>query len=554
MWRCLSQRWIVLLLAAVLWSTAQAAPTRRARPKISDDSAAGTVLYEQGLLANGAPLVALRAEAAALSGANAACINCHRKSGLGSIEARNVIPPITGRYLFHPPQDSEDASRLPYLPNSRLDREAYTRETLAAAIRDGTDATGKPLSYLMPRYDLGDADMDALITHLVALDPKRVPGVNSEELHFATIVTPDADPLVREGVLNVIRNFFDEKNAAPRVAGGQRMQTSAKGAQAKHMLKVGRLWVLHVWELTGPASTWQQQLKERMAAEPVFAVISGAYGGNYVPVRDFCEAEAVPCLFPNLDNAPVDGDRDFHTIYFARGVGQEADLVAHDIGESNLPGPIVALYREGDVGEVAARRLQSVMQERGVTVQVRGLAADASPAALRAMLVKVPVQSTLALWLRAKDLAELGPSPKRTVYVSGILGDYENAPLPAEWRAATKLLYNVDLPEERRVRLDYAHGWFRVRRIPEIAFRQQADTMLACGILSETVKHLIDAFIPDYLVERIEDTLEHRLLTGYYARLSLGPRQRYAVKGGYFARFADPAGSRVERISDWIYP
>ena len=78
--------------------------------------------------------------------------------------------------------------------------------------------------------------------------------------------------------------------------------------------------------------------------------------------------------------------------------------------------------------------------------------------------------------------------------------------------------------------------------------------MLACGILSETVKHLIDAFIPDYLVERIEDTLEHRVLTGYYARLSLGPRQRYAVKGGYFARFTDPAGSRVERIGDWIYP
>ena len=200
---------LMALLSMVLVSVTHAAPARRVRPKTSIDSAAGTVLYEQGVLADGSPLVALRANAAALSGQNAACINCHRKSGLGSIEARNIIPPVTGRYLFHPPQDSEDAARLPYLPNSRLDREPYTRETLEAAIREGVDASGKPLSYLMPRYDLAQADMDALITHLVALDPKRVPGVSGEELHFATIVTPDADPAVREGVLNVIRNFFD---------------------------------------------------------------------------------------------------------------------------------------------------------------------------------------------------------------------------------------------------------------------------------------------------------------------------------------------------------
>jgi hypothetical protein len=291
-----------------------------------------------------------------------------------------------------------------------------------------------------------------------------------------------------------------------------------------------------------------------MAAEPVFAVISGAYGGNFVPVRDFCESEAVPCLFPNLENAPADGDQDFHTIYYSRGVGAEADLVANDLAENTAPGPIVAIYRDGDVGESAARRLQSVLQARGVTLQLRSIGAEASPSSIRSLLAKIPEQATLALWLRPKDLAELGSTPKRAVYVSGIMGDYENAPVPAEWRGVTKLLYNIDLPEERRVRLDYAHGWFRVRRIPEVAFRQQADTMLACGILSETVKHLIDAFIPDYLVERIEDTLEHRLLTGYYARLSLGPRQRYAVIGGYFARFTDPTGSHVVRIGDWIYP
>ena len=106
----------------------------------------------------------------------------------------------------------------------------------------------------------------------------------------------------------------------------------------------------------------------------------------------------------------------------------------------------------------------------------------------------------------------------------------------------------------KRQRLDYARGWFRVRKIPEVSFRAQADTFLACGIVSETVKHLIDAFVPNYLVERIEDTLEHRVLTGYYPRLTLGPHQRFASKGGTFARFTEPTGHRMEPIGDWVVP
>jgi hypothetical protein len=116
------------------------------------------------------------------------------------------------------------------------------------------------------------------------------------------------------------------------------------------------------------------------------------------------------------------------------------------------------------------------------------------------------------------------------------------------------MAYLIDLPLNRRVRLDYAHGWFRVRKIPEVSFKVQADTLLACGILSETIKHVIDAFFADYLLERIEDTLEHRLLTGYYPRLTLGPHQRFASKGGYFVRFTEPKSSVVEPVGDWIVP
>jgi hypothetical protein len=130
----------------------------------------------------------------------------------------------------------------------------------------------------------------------------------------------------------------------------------------------------------------------------------------------------------------------------------------------------------------------------------------------------------------------------------------ENAPLPAAWRKVTELAYPVDLPDRRRIRVDYPLGWFRIRNVPILDLRIQADTYLACGLLSETLNHMVDTFVRDYLIERIENMLEHRIITGYYPRLSLAPGQRFASKGGYLVHFADPSGTRVVADSDWIVP
>src|SRR5262249_40055968 len=156
-----------------------------------------------------------------------------------------------------------------FVEGMRPDRDPFTEETLARAIRDGIGADGKPLSYLMPHYTLDDAQMTGLVAYLKTLSPGAVPGVTENVLHFATIVTPDADPVVRKGVLDVLEKFFVDKNhyvraAAPRLHSSRRM-----------MFKVNRHWELHVWELTGRPDTWEQQLREKQAAQPVFAVLSG---------------------------------------------------------------------------------------------------------------------------------------------------------------------------------------------------------------------------------------------------------------------------------------
>jgi hypothetical protein len=547
----------------LMLALACATSSLNAKPRVAEadppKSPVGEAIYLKGVLGSGVPLTATRAGAEPVTGEQAACANCHRRSGLGSQEARNSIPPITGQFLFHPSTGGTDESLLPYIPGARLKRTPYTEDTLARALREGVDSDGRQLGYLMPRFALDGADMSALIAHLRSLDRRKVPGVSGTELHFATIIAPDADPVKRRGMMDVLEHFFQDRNAAPRGMSGQQMITSGTTDSVRSMFKVNRRWVLHVWELTGPAATWPEQLDRKFTETPVFAVISGMAGMNWAPVTDFCERREVPCLFPNVEQPPAGADRNFHTLYFSRGVLLEADLIA--AGMLNTPAGadlkrVRLVYRAGDIGEAAAASLAAQLQARGSDVVTRAVPHGAHAKAVAEAVHDSSSTDAMVLWLRPADLAALEgtPAPPNAVYLSGLMGGLDGAPLPSGWRDHAHMTYPVDLPERRRVRVDYALGWFRIRNIPVVAEQVQVDTYLACGLLSETLKHMVDAFIPDYLVERVEDMVEHRVITGYYPRLTLGAHQRFASKGGFLVHYASTGTQHLVPDGDWMTP
>lgn len=526
-----------------------------ALPAAAEDALApGAAIFRRGSLPDGQLLRGEREIGGGLEGAAAACVNCHRRSGLGAAEGNIIIPPITGKYLYRPDGGRMEDVDLQYAQGRiSLNHQAYSDATLARAISEGIGRDGRPLNPLMPRFRLAPAQMAVLIDYLKNLGRDAVPGVTADTLHFATIITPDADPVARRGMLDVLERFFIDKNEFIR-GGLRRMQ----GYQEINF-RVSRKWQLHVWELQGTPATWAQQLREHQASEPVFAVISGLGGKTWAPVHHFCEQAALPCLFPNVD-LPVVAENDFYPVYFSRGVELEADLFATEIVDKSSgatsPRRVVQIFRQDDIGATAALALAAHLQKAGRKNLLRAIPAGQSGRELAAALRQTGKDDTLVLWLRPADLARLPTrvGEPRQVFVSGLLGGMEEAPLPPAWRHVVRMSYPVDLPELRKFRTDFPHAWFRIRHIPVVADRIQSDTYLACGILAETLVDMLDSFVPDYLLERIESMLSRRTLSGYYPRLGLAPGQRFASKGGYLVAFSGEDAKRPVAEGGWRIP
>ena len=523
----------------------------------------GESIYRYGVLGSGAQLEGMRQGGVAVKGAAAACVNCHQRSGLGAYEGFNeaiTIPPITGQYLFHARGATAAEPILPYVEWMHSNRDPYTEATVARAIREGVDSQGRPMHYLMPRFALNDADMAALIGYLKSLDTQHLTGVSEAVLHFATVITPDADPVKRRGMLDVMEHYFDEKNRFP-IGNSRNMRTSGKTEYAKSMFMSHRLWQLHVWELTGPAASWRAQLEQHLAKEPVLAMVSGLGGSNWAPVHEFCQSAALPCLFPNVE-VPVDDNRAFYSLYFTKGVLLEAELIAKALPVA-VPGAaplkVQQIYRVGDSGEAAAQGLAATLKQRGIEVHSQSLKPGSHGEGVARALSSASAASAsvLVLWLRPDDLASLGGAPpgSATVYVSGLMGGLERSPLPAAWRARVKMAYPIDLPDRRALRLRYPLAWFSMHQIPVLDEQVQANTYLACGLLAETLSHMADNLSQPYLIEMLQTSVERRLInTGYFPHMVLGWNQHFVSKGGYIVHFAQADGAALATDSDWVVP
>lgn len=575
-----------ILLAALL----ALAPGPAAPYPGPPDAEIGRRIYREGVLPSGRLLLGVGAGDVALGGAAASCARCHRPSGYGGVEGGALVPPVTAPALF-----GDGATRrsdlfrelfqeelsVPSRARVRAARERppYTDDALAAALEAGRDPDGRELDALMPRYRLSAEEVGHLAAYLRTLSAAPDPGVNGSQIHFATVIAGQVEAGRRRALLDVLEAYFRAKNAEV----GNRLRRPWPRVGEEEALAGGyRSWVLHVWELSGPAEGWPAELARRYRRQPVFALLGGLAEGSWQPIHAFCEQAEVPCLFPETDlpflppSAPAHPAPPGHwTVYFSPGLAGEAGALARHLRETGsarsattlarhlrklVPGKprqrILQVYRDEPAGRAPAEALRRALtgaacledrvlrpgHEADLAAWVSGLAQD-RPAAL-------------VLWLPAADLARLPATPGAIhhLYLSATLLGGAPPSLPAAWQKRTLLTWRWSLPGREGPHAHRTRAWLRARGIEPAHDPVQLNAGYALSLVDHALMHMAERSSRELLLEEIEREAEREPNPGVFPHLSLGPGQRIAAKGSHLVRLKPGAPGGIEPAGDLLLP
>lgn len=537
---------LMLLLSLLLLGTNALAATEAAKAK---EIELGRRIYTEGLLPSGKPLRGKRMNTVSVEGASAACENCHRQSGMGSLEGNVVAPPISGGFLFAKPEDRLLAIVDIRSPSSLTRAHApYTEASFTKAMREGVNVGGGKMNPLMPHFDLNKAEIKALMAYLRQLSAQPSPGVSEDSVEFAAIVTPGVDAKQREIMVKMAQSIFAQRNSSQEARSGQ-MKMPLDLIPRKP-----REWKLSIWELKGEAAGWGEQLREFYRQKPVFAVVAGLSNSNWLPINDFCQQEKIPCMLPSLDVVPEQPG--FYNLYYSQGVNLEANvLAAHVKSKSeNNPHRLIQLLRDNDAGRAASGRLSQVLAGSNIQVETRKIIGQ-EPAQWQAALKDVGSKDELILWLGAEDLAALGSAVSKldagTVYLSGLLSKEHFNALPKAW-SNVRVVYPYELGEKREKNLVSVRQWLKTWNMPIVNEPQQSELFFNMLFLTDLMSQMLDNLHRDYMVERAEDMLSAGSNVSPYPHLGLSRGQRFASKGAYIAKVAD--NGTLVADSEWIVP
>ncbi|NJD06194.1 MAG: c-type cytochrome [Methylococcaceae bacterium] len=563
---------VFLALLNLAWSSVVRCET----PADPTEVEIGRRIYQEGMLSDGSALTGLRFGQDKVEGVQAACMSCHRLSGLGAVEGDLQVSPITGKFLYG---SGRAVAIMDPRSGKRFNRRhaGYSDATLAVAIRAGKNVEGAEMNPMMPRYELGERDMHCLTAYLKQLSAHWSPGVDANVIHFATVIAPGVSEERRQALVNQLQTVVKLKNNSTRLKNdprGRRHMVSA----AEFVLGTERKWEWHFWELTGGPETWGEQLRRFQQQQPVFALISGLSETTWQPVHEFCRSEEMPCWFPSVDLPPL--EEEFHSVYFSRGVALEADALAHywaSLPPAARPRRVVQIRRDDPIGEAAADALERALKPLRIAAENR-VAPSGDANGLAGALQGVKAGEAVMLWLRRADLVRL---PDRVsaakIYWSGQMAGGEEVLVPARWKAKAYLVSPYEVPEKRSGNLMLFHDWMQRFGLKVVDEPLQAQAFFAMDFLGETVAEMLDNLHRDYLLERAESMLSrretvkssslalqrgargqahgefgHNESTTIYPHMGLGVGQRYASKGAYILRFG-PSGKPVAD-SEWIVP
>jgi hypothetical protein len=421
---------------------------------------------------------------------------------------------------------------------------------------------------------------------------------------MATVIAPGVASERRLAFINTLTTVVNQMNVSVLISGRRQKMLTVD----ERRLNSRRKWALDIWELSGPSSSWGEQLAQRQREKPVFALVSGLAKDEWQPVQDFCESQRVGCWFPSVDLVPAGAAQSHFSLYFSAGIAMEAEVVARRLGTTG--GRVVQLVASDPVARGGAAALRNALASAsagGPSRAVTNVDASEGMAAVQTALTGLTAQDTLVLWLRPADLKALAglEATAASVFVSATLGGGEQVALPTALRKQATLVQPLEEPRVRAANLVRLDAWLEGSQVPVVDKRLQSEVFFAAGSLQVTLRGMLNNLHTDYLIERAEsgltgfelmqvqeeiqammmgpmnkrplsptpptadetaamaalsqsqrahlEEMRQRGGTTVYPRLSLAQGQRFASKGAYLAKL-NPQGGGTIGEPEWVVP
>lgn len=525
----------------------------------------GERMYRDGILPSGKVMDAFIRYDVEVDSSAFSCSSCHLRAGLGSFEGGVITPPTTGNKLYKPYRrppslgdTADQAGRFIYA-KTVLERPAYTRESLAVALRSGIDPAGQVFNDVMPRYPLSDRDMAILISYLELLSDSPSPGADSKGLSFATIISDDVSQEQRQALLKPLQQFIAGKNQQVAMYESFIKYGYAPTADMKYAFSSA---ALDVWELKGAPQTWKKQLAAHHDKQPVFAVLGGISNNDWRPVHEFCEEQRLPCLFPITD-FPVVSDNGWYTYYFSKGYSQEGEAAARYLNRlDSLPAntDILQIVQDSPAGKALAAGFQKVWQELGrpelPTFTLTAEQLRQQDALDKLLALRKP--GVLLLWADS-GLAPVLPAlipklaaPQMVMVSSGYFGT-----ATASIAEAVREKVYITYPYRLTPYVGSKEGGFDFKMPVYSSFRdfgKQRIESLTTTMLSQVVLRglglLYDNLHRDHLLDVM--SMQMDVVARDYERLSFGPGQRFTSKGCYIIQLGPGPEPALLPRSEWV--
>ena len=566
------------------------------KPSLShqEEMRLGEKMYREGILPSGEPMQALIKKDIMVPATSFTCDSCHLRSGMGSVEGGVYTPPTNGKSLYKPFEEPIPEAGKTYDHSLTLDKTRhfpndimhtyhrntfYTDKSLAEALRDGTDPSGRVMSDVMPRYLLSDGDMAILISYLKSLSAELSPGATATSLHFATIIAEDVKPELVRAMLNPLENYVFSKNILTEkdddTRAGLWYRNMYKGMEPTMRFIYQKMvppvvpskeyentrLSLSRWVLKGAPATWRAQLEEYYRKDPVFAILGGITNGEWQPVQQFCEDNGIPALFP-LTDYPTVSQPNWYTLYFSKGYYQEGEGAARFLNDkSELKGkPVLQIVRDTEEGRALSEGFQVTWRQFGQTAPVTIMlkAGETLTAeSLQQQTARVK-PAAIILWdgpeaLKTLEMMAAGKDKPAIVLVSsGYLGESMFS-VNQQARDFTYLTYPYGLPgtpEERgKPVIDALKVFYpATNAIPMVRVIQQS--YIITVMLDMAIMQMKGNYYRDNLLDQIGMIQDMDL--PLYERLSFGPGQRYASKGCFIVQLSKSPDNKLISKSDWV--